>query len=71
MSCSTARTLFEEYSKATVQYSEATDKLSALLGRHEEFAEAKKQMDQLHAKCNEARRALEHHWAEHGCRGLA
>jgi hypothetical protein len=50
-----------------MDFAEATDKLSALLGRHEEFAEAKELTDRLHAKCRTARQALEQHWKEHGC----
>lgn len=65
--CSSADVLFEDYSRATIEYFEATDKLSALVGRRDEFAEAKKQTDQTHAKCRDARRALEQHWKEHGC----
>ena len=42
MSCPNARALFEDYSRATIEFFEATDKLSALVGRHEEFAKAKK-----------------------------
>lgn len=68
MSCPTARTLFEDYSYATMEHSEATGKLSTLVGRHEEFAEAKKHCDEMSAKCRTARRVLEQHWEEHGCR---
>ncbi len=50
MSCPTARALFEDYSRATIELFEATDNLSVLVGRHEEFAEAKKHTDQMHAK---------------------
>ena len=60
--------LFEDYSLAAIEYFEATDKLSALVGRREEFAEAKKHTDEAHAKCRDARRALEQHWQEHRCR---
>ena len=51
-----------------MEHSEATGKLSALVGRHEEFAEAKKRTDEAHAKCLTARRALDQHWEEHRCR---
>ena len=68
MSCATAHTLFDDYSNATMEFFEATDRLSVLVGQHEEFAEAKKQSDQKHTKCRIARRALEQHWEEHGCR---
>ena len=53
---------------AAMEHSEATGKLSALVGRHEEFAEAEKHTDEAHAKCLAARRALEQHWQEHRCR---
>ena len=69
MSCPTANVLFEEYSKATMEYFEATDNLSTLVGRHEEFAEAKRHTEQINAKCRTARLAIERHWEEHGCRG--
>ena len=59
MSCPTARTLFEIYSYATMEHSEATGKLSTLVGRHEEFAEAKKHCDEMSAKCRTARRVFE------------
>ena len=68
MSCPTARALFEDYSRATIELFEATDNLSVLVGRHEEFAEAKKHTDQMHAKCRATRQTLEQHWKEHGCR---
>lgn len=68
MSCSTASVLFENYAKATMKYFEATDKLTALVGQHEGFAEAKKNTDWIHAKCHDARRALEQHWEQHRCR---
>jgi hypothetical protein len=41
--------------------------LFVLLGRHEEFAEAKTLTDQLHATCGTARQALEQDWEAHGC----
>ncbi len=53
---------------AAMEHSEATGKLSALVGRHEEFAEAKKHTDQTREKCRTARRTLEQHWQEHRCR---
>jgi hypothetical protein len=53
---------------AAMEHSEATGKLSALVGRHEEFAEAKKHADEAHAKCLTARRVLEEPWEEHRCR---
>ncbi len=46
---------------AAMEHSEATGKLSALVGRHEEFAKAKKHTDEAHAKCLTARHALEQH----------
>jgi hypothetical protein len=53
---------------AAMEHSEATGKLSALVGRHEDFAEAKKHTDQTREKCRTARRTLEQHWKEHRCR---
>jgi hypothetical protein len=67
MSCSAADVLFEDYSRATMEFFEASDRLTTLVGRHKEFAEAEKQTDRTHAKCRDARRALEQHWNEHGC----
>jgi hypothetical protein len=68
MSCPTVFALFEEYSKATAEFFEATDKLTALVGQHEEFARFKAVAEDAHAKCGRARAALEQHWEEHGCR---
>ncbi len=68
ISCPTADALFEECSNATVEYFEAADTLSVLVGRHEEFAKAKKHCDEISARCHTARRALEQHWEEHRCR---
>jgi hypothetical protein len=45
-----------------MEYFEATDNLSTLVGRHEEFAEAKKHTDRVSVKCRAARQALEQHW---------
>jgi hypothetical protein len=67
VSCPTAIALFEDYSNATIELFEATDDLS-LVGQHEEFAKAKKHADEMSAKCRTARRVLEQHWEEHGCR---
>jgi hypothetical protein len=66
--CPTAHILFQDYAKATIEYFEATDKLSGLVGQHEDFAEHKMLTDQTHAKCHATRQALERHWEEHGCR---
>ena len=70
MACPTADILFKEYSKATIKYFEATDNLSTLVGRHEEFAKAKNHAEQVNAKCRATRQALEQHWQEHHCRAL-
>lgn len=51
-----------------MEYFEATDNLTALVGRHEDFAEAKKRADLTHVKCRNARRALEQHGEKHGRR---
>jgi|HubBroStandDraft_1064217.scaffolds.fasta_scaffold164389_1 hypothetical protein len=65
---STAHTLFDDYSNATMEFFEATDRLTVLVGQHEEFAEAKKQTDRTREKCRTAREALEQHWKQHGGR---
>ena len=70
MECPTAKTLFEDYSRATVEYFEAVDKLSNLVGLHDVFADTKQHTEQTHAKCRLARLALEKHRAEHNC-GIA
>ena len=68
MECPTAKTLFEDYFRATVEYFEAVDKLSNLVGLHDLFANTKQHTEQTHAKCRLARLALEKHRAEHNCR---
>ena len=68
VSCPTAVALFEDYSNATIELFEATDKLAVLVGQHEKFAETKKQAEELSTKCRAARQTLEQHWKEHGCR---
>lgn len=70
MECPTAKTLFEDYSRATVEYFEAVDKLSNLVGLHDVFADTKQHTEQTHAKCRLARLALEKHRAKHNC-GIA
>jgi hypothetical protein len=68
MSCPTVFALFEEYSKVTVEFFEATDNLANLVGQHEDFARFKAIAADAHAKCRRARAALDQHWKEHGCR---
>jgi len=69
MICPTAQALFEDYAEAAMEYFEATDKLADLAGQHGKFEEAKNHAEQVREKCNVARLALEHHWAQHSCRG--
>jgi len=47
-------------------YFEATETMTNLIGRHVEFAEAKKFAADVYAECRAAHLALEQHWAEHG-----
>jgi hypothetical protein len=70
-SCPIAHALFEEYTKATDDYAQATKKLGRLVGRHKDFAEAKQRCDELRVKCRAAHNALEQHGTEHGCRDSA
>jgi hypothetical protein len=69
-SCPTENVLFKEYSKAAMEYFEATANLCALVGRHEGFVRAKKRAEQINVKCHAARQALEQHCREHQCRAL-
>ena len=68
MECSISAKLFDTYSRATMGYFEATETMANLIGRHVEFAEAKKFAADVYAECRAAHLALEQHWAEHGCR---
>ena len=67
MECSTGKTLFEAYSRAAVAYFEATDALAGMVGRHNEFAVARRHTEQTHHECRAARVALEKHREEHNC----
>lgn len=71
MECPTAKILFEEYATTAVEYFEAVDRLSALVGSHHQFADAKRQTEETNAKCIAARLALEKHRIEHNCRVVA
>jgi hypothetical protein len=68
MECPTATTLFDKYARAAVEYFEASDDLSNLVGHHDRFAEGKKFAEQTLQRCRTARLALEQHRAEHNCR---
>lgn len=68
MLCPTAADLFEKFAEVTQELFEATDNLAMLDGQHEAFAEAKKHVEHVSAKCRTARGTLEQHWMEHGCR---
>jgi hypothetical protein len=65
--CSTAETLFEHYIRATTEYFQAADKLSNLVGVHDQFVGAKRHTQQAGAKCRIARLAIEKHRLEHNC----
>ena|SRR6266576_3467168 len=67
MACPTAQTLFDNYARATMDLFEITDKLSSAVGQHEQFAETKKENEEVYQKCRDARLALEQHRALHGC----
>lgn len=71
MECPTARALFEDYARAAAEYFEAVDKLSQLVGSHEEFEVAKRRTDEKSAQCREIRIALENHRLEHNCHAAA
>jgi hypothetical protein len=71
MECPTAKTLLEEYARAATEYFEAVDRLSSLVGSHDQFADAKRQTENTNAKCIAARLALEKHRIEHNCRVVA
>jgi hypothetical protein len=71
MECPTAKTLVEDYSRATTEYFEAFDALSGPIGSHDQFTDAQRRTEQTHQKCRVARLALEKHRAEHNCRVAA
>ena len=68
MGCPAAQVLFEDYAKAAMKHFEATDKLSNLVGRREQFEEQKEYTERLRVECSAARLALEQHWTQHSCR---
>jgi hypothetical protein len=67
MECPTAQALFESYSVAANEYSDAAEKLSNFVGSYVEFEGADRQAQQTSRKCREARLALEEHRLKHGC----
>jgi hypothetical protein len=69
MECSTATALLDDYTTATTEYFEAVDKLSNLVGSHDQFAIAKRYTERAFAKCHAAGLAMEKHRAEHNCGG--
>ena len=71
MECPIAKALFEEYARAATKYFEAVDRLSDLVGLHDLFVDAQRQVEQTNAKCIAARLALEKHRIEHNCRVAA
>jgi hypothetical protein len=56
--CPTAQALFENYSVAAHEYSDAANKLSNFVGSHDEFEAAERQAQQTSRKCRGARSAL-------------
>ena len=58
MECPTAQALFESYSVAAHEYSDAADTLSNFVGSHGEFEAAECQAQKTSRKCREARLAL-------------
>jgi hypothetical protein len=69
MECSTATALLDDYTRATTEYCEVVDKLSNLVGSHDEFAVAKRYTEQVFAKCHAVRLAMQKHRADHNCGG--
>jgi hypothetical protein len=67
MECPTAKSLLDDYARATTDYVEAADKISSFVGSHEQFSDAQRRTEQIHARCQFARLALEKHRAEHNC----
>jgi hypothetical protein len=66
--CPTAEELFTKFADATREHFLAADDLSMLTGQHDAFAEALNVVNEKRLKSHAARRALEQHWEEHGCR---
>jgi hypothetical protein len=69
MECPTATALLHDYTRATTEYFVAVDRLCNLVGSHEQFVVAKRHTEQVFAKCQAARIAMEKHRAEHNCGG--
>jgi hypothetical protein len=67
MECPIAGNLLEAYSKATMDYFEATERLANLAGEHALFAEGERAAKEKSAECRAAHLALKQHRAEHGC----
>jgi len=65
--CPTAKSLFEDYVKATVEYFEAAENLSNLVGSHDLFVVAASHTEQAGEKCQAARLAINKHRLEHNC----
>jgi hypothetical protein len=65
--CPTAQALFENYSVAAHEYSNAAEKLSTFVDSHDEFEAADRPAQKKYRKCREARLALEEHRLKHGC----
>jgi hypothetical protein len=67
MDCPTAKTLVDDFAVAAMEYFQAVDKLSNLVGSHYHFSVAKQHTEQVGVKCRLARLAMEKHRAEHNC----
>ena len=65
MECPTAQALFEDLSAATMEYFYSADKLSNLVGSHDQFVAAQQSGKQANVKWQGARLALEKHRLEH------
>jgi len=68
MECPISAKLLETYSEAAIGYFEAAETLANLIGRHGEFADAKKVAEGKYAECEAAHLALVQHRSQHGCR---
>lgn len=68
MGCSTAKSLFDDYNKAALEFSRIAEQLSSLVGQHDQFQDFLRQKNQTFEKCLLARLALERHWEKHNCR---
>jgi hypothetical protein len=68
MTCPIAAALFDDYSRATVEYFEATDTLANFVGQHGQFAAEQGRVKVVGERCRAARLALQEHRNRHKCR---